>query len=274
MFAPARRRVNEVAGRVDVIAIVARVGFGPSSLGLSARIGSANARTTLMRFPQDAAEFFNRVGAGDGSGAATSIRPSGRSRQRRNHRNIVAPFPSRPASPRTRPAMCNLTTSPKTPGDPGLHAGDARRHRQYAPLPGIFLDYSAPFRDGPEGRELRRWRARAVLALSAIFALKGRNSDQGVTNIRNVSSPHWRRWLGVDSRCVVPFSSFSENEVFPDGSRPPGRPERRAATLDRAATVQARPKSPDRRSMGAQDQIRRLTKWRRASRRAMGRNQP
>ena len=30
-----------------------------------------------------------------------------------------------------------------------------------------------------------------------------------------------RRWLGVENRCVVPFSSFSENEVLPDGSRPP-----------------------------------------------------
>ena len=30
-----------------------------------------------------------------------------------------------------------------------------------------------------------------------------------------------RRWLGADSRCVVPFTSFSENEVLPDGSRPP-----------------------------------------------------
>ncbi len=53
------------------------------------------------------------------------------------------------------------------------------------------------------------------------FALKGRNSDPGVTNIRNVASPHWRCWLGVDNRCVVPFSSFSENEALPDGSRPP-----------------------------------------------------
>src|SRR5208282_3239767 len=37
----------------------------------------------------------------------------------------------------------------------------------------------------------------------------------------NVASPHWRRWLGIESRCVVPFSSFSDNEVMPDGSRPP-----------------------------------------------------
>jgi putative SOS response-associated peptidase YedK len=35
-----------------------------------------------------------------------------------------------------------------------------------------------------------------------------------------VKSPHWRRWLGVESRCVVPFTSFSENEVLADGSKP------------------------------------------------------
>jgi putative SOS response-associated peptidase YedK len=51
--------------------------------------------------------------------------------------------------------------------------------------------------------------------------LKGRNSDPGVTNVRNTASPHWRRWLGVESRCVVPFTSFSENEALPDGSYPP-----------------------------------------------------
>jgi putative SOS response-associated peptidase YedK len=56
---------------------------------------------------------------------------------------------------------------------------------------------------------------------SPVFALKGRNSDSGVTNVRNVSSPHWRRWLGVENRCVVPFTSFAENELRPDGSRPP-----------------------------------------------------
>ena len=33
---------------------------------------------------------------------------------------------------------------------------------------------------------------------------------QPVTNIRNVSSPHWRGWLGRDRRCVVPATSFCE----------------------------------------------------------------
>jgi putative SOS response-associated peptidase YedK len=31
-----------------------------------------------------------------------------------------------------------------------------------------------------------------------------------VTNIRNLSSPHWRGWLKPASRCLVPASSFSE----------------------------------------------------------------
>lgn len=56
---------------------------------------------------------------------------------------------------------------------------------------------------------------------SPVFALKGRKADPGVTNIRNVKSPHWRRWLGPENRCVVPFTSFSENEHLPNGSKPP-----------------------------------------------------
>jgi putative SOS response-associated peptidase YedK len=34
--------------------------------------------------------------------------------------------------------------------------------------------------------------------------------DGGTTNIRNVKSKHWQRWLGAENRCVVPFNSFSE----------------------------------------------------------------
>ncbi len=88
------------------------------------------------------------------------------------------------------------------------------------PIPSVFPDYAAPIvRNGKDGvRELvmARWGMP-----SPVFALKGKKSDPGVTNVRNVASPHWRRWLGLESRCVVPFSSFSENEVLPDGSHPP-----------------------------------------------------
>lgn len=34
--------------------------------------------------------------------------------------------------------------------------------------------------------------------------------DRGVTNIRSVGSLHWRRWLGPDHRCLVPFDRFAE----------------------------------------------------------------
>jgi putative SOS response-associated peptidase YedK len=87
------------------------------------------------------------------------------------------------------------------------------------PLPGIFPDYRAPIvRNGVEGRELvmARWGMP-----SPVYALAGKKSDPGVTNVRNTRSSHWRRWLGVESRCLVPFTSFSEPSPHPDGSRPP-----------------------------------------------------
>lgn len=34
--------------------------------------------------------------------------------------------------------------------------------------------------------------------------------DSGTTNVQNTSSAHWKRWLGPESRCVVPLTSFSE----------------------------------------------------------------
>jgi len=86
-------------------------------------------------------------------------------------------------------------------------------------MPGIYPDYRAPIvRNQPEDRELTmaRWGMPSPKA-----ALKTRNADSGVTNIRNVKSPRWRRWLGIEHRCVVPFTSFSENEALPNGSKPP-----------------------------------------------------
>ena len=79
------------------------------------------------------------------------------------------------------------------------------------PLPGIFPDMSAPvIRNTSEGREmtLMRWGMP-----SPAFALKNRKTDSGITNIRNTKSPHWRRWLGPEHRCLVPFTSFSEYDT-------------------------------------------------------------
>ena len=85
------------------------------------------------------------------------------------------------------------------------------------PLPGIFPDYQAPVVfEGSDGRTLAMMRWGMP---SPAFALKNRKTDTGVTNVRNTKSPHWRRWLSVEHRCVVPFTSFSEYR------KGPGRPE-------------------------------------------------
>jgi hypothetical protein len=72
-------------------------------------------------------------------------------------------------------------------------------------LPGVFLDFAPHVRAASEAvREL----AMACWGMpSPAFAREGRKSDPGVTNVRHVASPHWWRWLSVESRCVVAPSS-------------------------------------------------------------------
>ena len=120
------------------------------------------------------------------------------------------------------PGMCNLysiTTNQKAIGAAFRVARDLAGN--LPAMPGVFPDYAAPIirnGAGDAGRELvqARWGMP-----SPAFALRGRRTDPGVTNIRNTKSPHWRRWLGVEHRCLVPFTAFSENEALPDGSHPP-----------------------------------------------------
>ncbi len=99
-------------------------------------------------------------------------------------------------------------------------------------LPGIFPDYRAPVvRNASDGkRELAmcRWGMpssqfalmQAAKKRAGKLEAKGKSvdfrellrmePDGGTTNIRNTESKHWKRWLGVEHRCVVPFTSFSE----------------------------------------------------------------
>jgi putative SOS response-associated peptidase YedK len=98
-------------------------------------------------------------------------------------------------------------------------------------LPGIFPDYKAPVVANKGGiRELcmMRWgmpssqfalmestkkRAAKLDAKGTAYDFKELlrlEPDSGTTNIRNTSSKHWKRWLGIENRCVVPFTSFSE----------------------------------------------------------------
>lgn len=47
--------------------------------------------------------------------------------------------------------------------------------------------------------------------------------DGGTTNVRNTSSAHWKPWLGVENRCIVPFTRFAEPdpESKVEGGRTP-----------------------------------------------------
>lgn len=117
--------------------------------------------------------------------------------------------------------MCNLFSMTK--GQQAiLELSHAMRDKtgNLPQLPGIFPDYAAPVvRSGSDGvRELAmaRWGMP-----SPVFALQGRKVDKGVTNVRNTTSPHWRRWLAPASRCLVPFTSFSEPGTNADGKSEP-----------------------------------------------------
>jgi putative SOS response-associated peptidase YedK len=100
------------------------------------------------------------------------------------------------------------------------------------PMPGVFPDYLAPIvRNAPDGvSELTKARwgmpssqlalMQAAKKRATKLRQKGKEADfkellrmepdGGTTNIRNVRSKHWQRWLGVEHRCVVPFTPFSE----------------------------------------------------------------
>jgi len=98
-------------------------------------------------------------------------------------------------------------------------------------MPGIFPDYPAPIvrnNDGATELTLARWgmpssqfaQMQARQKRAAKLEEKGKQfdfkellrlePDSGTTNIRNLESKHWKRWLGTESRYLVPFTSFSE----------------------------------------------------------------
>lgn len=54
-------------------------------------------------------------------------------------------------------------------------------------------------------------------------ALLKMEPDGGTTNVRNTSSKHWKRWLEVGNRCVVPVTRFAEPDAASkvEGGRTP-----------------------------------------------------
>lgn len=115
------------------------------------------------------------------------------------------------------------------------------------PQTGIFPDYSAPIvRNTANGRELAMVRWGLPSSQKALYDAATRRADKlrdkgkpvdfetllkmepdsGTTNVRNILTAngrwnqHWNRWMGVENRCVVPFTSFSEfDSTFEDGKK-------------------------------------------------------
>jgi putative SOS response-associated peptidase YedK len=129
--------------------------------------------------------------------------------------------------------MCNLYSMTKSQAAiRELTRAMSDRTGNLPPLPGIYPDYPAPIvRNGADGaRELimARWgmpssqralldatkkRAQKLEARGKAYdfnELLRMEPDSGTTNIRNVSSQHWKRWLDPSHRCLVPFTSFAE----------------------------------------------------------------
>ncbi|PDS41157.1 DUF159 family protein [Rhizobium anhuiense] len=112
------------------------------------------------------------------------------------------------------------------------------------PLQEIWPDRIAPIvRNTPAGRELTNVRWGLPSSSKALFDAAAKRADGlrkkgksvdfdellkmepdgGTTNVRNVSSKHWKRWLAVENRCVVPFTRFAEPDPAskPEGGRTP-----------------------------------------------------
>ncbi|MBP2159562.1 MULTISPECIES: SOS response-associated peptidase family protein [Asticcacaulis] len=78
----------------------------------------------------------------------------------------------------------------------------------FPPLPGVYPDKPAPIvRNGPNGRELAMARWGLPSPDKHVATL---NYNKGTTNVRRPEIKHWQQWMGVENRCVVPFTSFAE----------------------------------------------------------------
>lgn len=107
--------------------------------------------------------------------------------------------------------MCNLYSQTRTQDAiRQLFRAEAWSDRAGNLQPGdVYPDRLAPIvRHDPEGGGLELALARWGMPTPPQHMKTQR--DPGVTNIRNTASPHWRRWLGPEHRCLVPLTAFAE----------------------------------------------------------------
>ena len=76
-------------------------------------------------------------------------------------------------------------------------------------MPGVFPDQEAPVVRNHDGQ-------RELIKMRWGMPPPPKFGGPPITNIRNMSSPHWRGWLRPENRCLVPASSFSEYAPDPN----------------------------------------------------------
>lgn len=76
-------------------------------------------------------------------------------------------------------------------------------------MPGVFPDQEAPVVRNHDGN-------RELIKMRWGMPPPPKFGGPPITNIRNMSSPHWRGWLRPENRCLVPASSFSEYAPEPN----------------------------------------------------------
>lgn len=103
--------------------------------------------------------------------------------------------------------MCNLY-KPRRTAEEIARLFMAQDRTGNEPWPTMaYPDRLAPIvRQGEEGFEI----AKARWGMPSPQGVLKTARDPGVTNVRNLASPHWRRWLGPAHRCLVPLEAFAE----------------------------------------------------------------
>ena len=129
--------------------------------------------------------------------------------------------------------MCNLYSYMRSRAEAAT-LGRALRDLNHnaPPTKGIYPDYSAPVivkaANGERIMRDLRWglpsssQALYMVAKKRADGQRAKGNDvdfaellklepdRGTTNVRNTTSKHWIRWLGPESRCLVPLTSFAE----------------------------------------------------------------
>ncbi len=148
----------------------------------------------------------------------------------------------RPTASEQKPVMCNLYRM-EDKDWVSTWAKDVESLINLMPAYQMNPDQMGPIiRNTPEGKKQlvnARWglpspifvQEKAAKTRSEKLMAKGKavdfnellkmEPDRGVTNVRKLNLAHWKRWFGVEHRCLVPVTTFAEPD--PAAQQPGGK---------------------------------------------------